>query len=110
MKCAEQVRNVYVRIQMWNTIYCYIISTCDATCSPSLLCRRRHYRSTMSRGNKGGASSGRTDGRQSQSGLHRSLSPSRARSPFVLGFHAVEKPVQVAFVRRTVIGEVLHAF
>ena len=27
MKCAEQVRNVYVRIQMWNTIYCYIIST-----------------------------------------------------------------------------------
>ena len=27
MKCAEQVHNVYVQIQMWNTIYCYIIST-----------------------------------------------------------------------------------
>ena len=32
----------------------------DAVTQPALpLCRRRHYRSTMSRGNKGGASSGR---------------------------------------------------
>ena len=45
----------------------------DAVTQPCSLCRRRHYRSTMSRGNKGGASSGRTaDGRQS--GLHQSLS------------------------------------
>ena len=36
-------------------------------CSPSLLCRRRHYRSTMSRGNKGGASSGRRSGRPPKS-------------------------------------------
>ena len=27
MKCAEQVRNVYVRVQMWKAVYCYIIST-----------------------------------------------------------------------------------
>ena len=27
MKCAEQVRNVYVRAQMWKAIYRYIIST-----------------------------------------------------------------------------------
>ena len=25
MKCAEQVRNVYVRAQMWKAIYRYII-------------------------------------------------------------------------------------
>jgi len=27
MKCVEQVRNVYVRVQMWKAVYCYIIST-----------------------------------------------------------------------------------
>ena len=27
MKCAEQVRNVYVQVQMWKAIYRYIIST-----------------------------------------------------------------------------------
>ena len=30
MKCAEQVRNVYVRVQMWKAVYCYIISTDDS--------------------------------------------------------------------------------
>ena len=29
MKSAEQVRNVYVRVQMWKAIYRYIISTYD---------------------------------------------------------------------------------
>ena len=29
MTCAEQVRNVYVRVQMWKAVYCYIISTND---------------------------------------------------------------------------------
>ena len=36
MKCAEQVRNVYVRIQMWNTIYSYIISTYERETSHEL--------------------------------------------------------------------------
>ena len=27
MKSAEQVRNVYLRVQMWKAVYCYIIST-----------------------------------------------------------------------------------
>ena len=27
MKCAEQVRNIYVRVQMWKAVNCYIIST-----------------------------------------------------------------------------------
>ena len=27
MKCAEQVRKVYVQVQMWKAIYSYMIST-----------------------------------------------------------------------------------
>ena len=79
----------------------------DAVTQPALpLCRRRHYRSTMSRGNKGGASSGRTaDSRQS--GLHQSLS--RA-FPFCARISRRGK-TGASRLRPTVIGgEVLHAF
>ena len=33
MKCAEQVRNVYLQAQMWKAIYCYIISTKMYACA-----------------------------------------------------------------------------
>ena len=62
MKCAEQVRNVYVRIQMWKTIYCYIISTIMSmvtgyelwrqkrpTCSPRWVPQRRRPPSASAR-------------------------------------------------------------
>ena len=31
MKCAEQVRNIYVRVQMWKAVNCYIISTINSS-------------------------------------------------------------------------------